>query len=123
MRRLRYLLVAGALETAAGCDSDGDSGGSSPFGDSAGSSSTTSEKPATGVKVFDEDALEGDDGVKKILVEDYQLTDVEAVDCPANQKVKTGSEFDCLVSVDGKELKAKITVTSDDGEYQVGLPE
>lgn len=77
-------------------------------------------------KVFDQSALQGDDGVKKILVNDYKVQDIESVSCPADQEVKQGNKFECKVKVggdDAKELTVKITVTSDDGQYQVALPE
>jgi len=77
-------------------------------------------------KVFDESALEGDDGVKKILVNDYQMDSVEKVDCPANQEVKKDTSFSCKVTVGGEDSKTvdvKVTVTSDAGEYQVAMPE
>jgi flagellar basal body-associated protein FliL len=78
-------------------------------------------------KVFDKAALEGDDGVKKILVDDYKVQDIESVTCPADQEVKQGNKFDCTVKVGGdepKDLKVTITVTNEENaEYQVALPE
>jgi len=77
-------------------------------------------------KVFDQNALEGNDGVKKILVNDYKVQNIESVSCPADQEVKQGNKFECKVKVggdDAKELTVQITVTSDDGQYQVALPE
>ncbi len=74
-------------------------------------------------KVFDQAALQGDNGVKKILVEDYKIEKVEKVVCPVDQEVKQGNKFECTATVDGKEMTVGITVTNDDGEYQVALPE
>jgi hypothetical protein len=77
-------------------------------------------------KVFDQNALQGDDGVKKILVEDYKLENIESVSCPADQEVKQGNKFTCTVKQGGdepKEMTVQITVTNDEGEYQVALPE
>jgi hypothetical protein len=77
-------------------------------------------------KVFDESALEGENGVQKILVDDYKMENIEGVDCPADQEVKQGVTFTCTVTQggeDGGELDVAITVTNDDGEYQVALPE
>ncbi|MCP2257338.1 protein of unknown function (DUF4333) [Streptoalloteichus tenebrarius] len=71
-------------------------------------------------RVFDHAAVQ--DGVKKILTSDYKLAKVEGVTCPADQPVKTGETFDCQVKVDGKSKKVPITVRSDNGEYEVGLP-
>jgi hypothetical protein len=78
-------------------------------------------------KVFDQAALQGDDGVKKILVDDYKVDNIESVSCPADQEVKQGNKFQCTVKVGGdepKELKVTITVTNEESaEYQVALPE
>jgi hypothetical protein len=76
--------------------------------------------------VFDQSALQGDQGVKKILVDDYKVENIESVTCPADQEVKQGNKFECKVKTGGddpKELTVQITVTSDDGQYQVALPE
>jgi hypothetical protein len=77
-------------------------------------------------KVFDQSALQGDEGVKKILVNDYKVENIESVSCPADQEVKQGNTFECKVKTGGedpKDMTVKITVTSDDGQYQVALPE
>lgn len=77
-------------------------------------------------KVFDQNALQGKDGVQKILVNDYKVENIESVTCPADQEVKSGTKFQCTVKIggdDAKELTVNITVTNDDGEYQVALPE
>ena len=79
-----------------------------------------------GIKVYDEAALEGSTGVRKILVDDYKFENIESVDCPPDQEVEVGRKFECTVAQGGdepKELTVQITVTSDDGQYQVGLPE
>jgi hypothetical protein len=99
------------------------------------SSDQTAENPAAlfptstsadlAIKVFDESALESDDGIKKILVEDYKMR-AETVNCPADQEVRAGNKFTCVVRIgegDFKELAVTITVVNDSGEYQVGLPE
>lgn len=76
-------------------------------------------------KVFDEAALEGDDGVKKILVENYNVDaeEIGAIDCPAEQEVKQGNTFECTVTIGDEENTVKITVKDDDGQYEVGTPE
>lgn len=76
-------------------------------------------------KVWDEYALEGDNGVQKVLIDDYGVPadQIKSVDCPADQEVKAGSKFICIVQLDGDDPAAKavdITVRSDSGEYQVG---
>ena len=75
-------------------------------------------------KVFDEGALEGDNGVRKILVENYNepAEDIEGVDCPADQEVKQGNTFDCKVTIRGEEQTVKITVVNEDGQYEVSTP-
>ncbi|MGH3879068.1 MAG: DUF4333 domain-containing protein [Actinophytocola sp.] len=75
-------------------------------------------------KVFDEGALEGDNGVRKILVENYNepAEDIEGVDCPADQEVKQGNTFDCKVTIRGEERTVKITVVNEDGQYEVSTP-
>ena len=85
---------------------------------------SVSEEPS--VRVFDEVALEGPDGIEAILVNDYKIENIESIDCPADQEVEKGNKFECTVTVGGddpRELTVPITVTRDDGEYQVGLPE
>ncbi len=76
--------------------------------------------------VFDEFALEGPDGVRKILVDDYKMENIDSVDCPSDQLVRKGATFTCTVRQGGEhggELFVTITITSYEGEYQVGLPE
>ena len=74
--------------------------------------------------VFDEVALEGDNGVRKILVEFYNepAEDIWSVDCPADQKVTQGNTFDCKVTIRGEEQTVKITVVNEDGQYEVSTP-
>jgi Domain of unknown function (DUF4333) len=76
-------------------------------------------------KVFDEGALEGDGGVKKILVENYNepAEDIGGVDCPADQEVKEGNTFSCTVTIRDEEMSVGITVVNNDGQYEVGTPE
>lgn len=78
------------------------------------------------VRVLDEASLEGPDGIAKILVNDYKIEEVTLVDCPTNPVVGEGNEFECTVEVDGdgpRKLIVPVTITDDDGTYQVGLPE
>ncbi|EMD29364.1 DUF4333 domain-containing protein [Amycolatopsis azurea] len=60
--------------------------------------------------------------VRKILTETYQVTEVGDVLCPANQTVKDGSTFTCTVQVAGEGKTVTITVTGEDGRYEVGAP-
>lgn len=77
-------------------------------------------------KVLDESALEGDNGVKKILVDSYgkKKEDISTVDCPANQEVKSGSTFVCDVTftTDPKNQVVDIKILDDSGTYEVGTP-
>lgn len=76
-------------------------------------------------KVFDESALEGDNGVRKILVENYNepAEDISKIDCPADQEVKQGNTFECTATIRDEEKTVKITVVNDDGQYEVSTPE
>jgi hypothetical protein len=111
------ILVAGLLLPAACSD------------DTSDDTSFLAEKndpTDTRKRVFDNVALEGPDGIQKILVDDYMIENVESVACPADQEVKVGSKFTCTVEIGGtdpKELAVEITVMTEAGEYQVALPE
>ncbi|MGH3879067.1 MAG: DUF4333 domain-containing protein [Actinophytocola sp.] len=74
--------------------------------------------------MFDEVVLEGANGVRKILVENYNepAEDIWSVDCPADQEVKQGSTFDCKVTIRGEEQTVRITVVNEDGQYEVSTP-
>jgi hypothetical protein len=76
-------------------------------------------------KVFDESALEGDNGVKKILIENYHepKADISKVDCPADQEVKQGNTFNCTATIRDQPMNVKITVVNNDGQYEVSTPE
>ena len=71
-------------------------------------------------KVLNAAAVE--DGVQKILTDTYKITDVTKVSCPSNQKVKNGGTFTCKATIGGKDTDVKITITDDNGTYQVGRP-
>jgi hypothetical protein len=71
-------------------------------------------------KVLNAAAVE--DGVQKILTDTYKITDVTQVSCPANQKVKNGGTFTCKATIGGKDTDVRITITDDNGTYQVGRP-
>ncbi|WET82923.1 DUF4333 domain-containing protein [Amycolatopsis sp. QT-25] len=90
------------------------SSSSNASGTSGGSSSTVPGR------VFDPRTMQAD--VRKILTETYRLSAVGDVLCPSNQTVKDGSTFTCTVQVGGKGKTVTITVTGDDGRYEVGAP-
>lgn len=85
----------------------------------AGTSGGSPSSSAPG-RVFDPRTMQAD--VKKVLTETYQLRDVGDVLCPANQTVKDGSTFSCTVQVGGEGKTVTITVTGEDGRYEVGAP-
>lgn len=72
-------------------------------------------------KVFDNAMMQT--AVQKILNETYQVPGgAQTVSCPSGQEVKSGATFDCTATIGGKQQQVPITVTSDSGDYQVGLP-
>lgn len=71
-------------------------------------------------KVFDN--AEVQKGVVGILKDDYKISDVESATCPANREVKPNTTFECTVKIGGEEKTVKITVKTEDGEYEVGQP-
>ncbi len=82
--------------------------------------SSTSTSLAPVPKVLDSTSVQ--DGVRRVLTESYQLAGVESVTCPPNQPVTVGYAFDCAASVGGKEQQVTITVKTEQGEYEVGVP-
>jgi len=71
-----------------------------------------------GGDVFNEQLLEGADGVRQFLAEEYQLSDVGSVDCPGELAL----EFDCTVTVAGEEKTVTVTVLNENGEFEVSPP-
>lgn len=71
-------------------------------------------------KVLDASAVQ--DGVQKVLTDTYKVSDVSKVSCPADQKVIDGGTFTCKATIGGKDTDVKITITDDNGTYQVGRP-
>lgn len=70
---------------------------------------------------FDETALE--DGVREVLNDDFALTDVRVVDCPAEVEVTPGLEFECVFRSGGGEVSIPVEVLTEDGQYRVGGPD
>jgi len=78
-------------------------------------------------KVLDKTALEGDNGVKKILVGTYgiQADQIQSLNCPGDEEVKAGNKFACTVTLSGDrpgEQVVDIVILDDNGQYQVGQP-
>jgi hypothetical protein len=71
-------------------------------------------------KVFDAAAVQ--DGVRRILTDDYGIAAVTSVTCGEGIQVDTGATFECDATIDGAPVKVPIKVTSDDGAYEVGRP-
>ena len=71
-----------------------------------------------------EGALEGADGIAKILEEQYQLTDVGSVDCPPNPSLSwdKGATFECAVVIGGEERTVEVSVLNENGGIQVSEP-
>ncbi|MCT2583627.1 DUF4333 domain-containing protein [Actinophytocola gossypii] len=68
--------------------------------------------------VLNEGVLEGANGVKEFLAQEYDLTDVGSVDCPGELAL----QFDCNVSVAGEEKTVTVTVLNENGEFEVSEP-
>jgi hypothetical protein len=66
-------------------------------------------------------------GVKQILVDQvngYGVKEVTNVVCNngKNPPLRKGQTFDCNVSMDGANRQVTVTITADDGTYEVGRP-
>lgn len=79
---------------------------------------TTSLTPAP--QQFDNAAMQ--DAVHKLLIEYHRVEGLDRVICPPKRPVEKGTSFACTATIDGKEKKVPIKVTSDDGDYKVGHP-
>lgn len=71
-------------------------------------------------KVFDTNAVQ--QGVQQVLTEQYQIAGVESVTCPDSQEVTVGHTFECTATINGEQQAVPITVTSEEGNYEVGKP-
>jgi len=76
--------------------------------------------PGWAPKNLDQQAAQ--QGVQKILTEDYQASEVSDVKCPSGQRVKKGESFTCSVKVGGQDQKVTVTFIDDDGKYEVSRP-
>lgn len=73
-----------------------------------------------GGKVLDRSATQA--GVSKVLTDSYGATQVGDVQCPSGQRVEVGHSFSCQVTVDGQFREVTVTVTDDNGTYEVSRP-
>ncbi|WP_051791710.1 DUF4333 domain-containing protein [Amycolatopsis jejuensis] len=62
------------------------------------------------------------DGVSRVLGENYGEPDVKNVSCPTGQPITNGTTFDCTVQVGGQPKKVTVRVLNDKPEYSVGAP-
>ncbi|MGV9367024.1 DUF4333 domain-containing protein [Amycolatopsis sp. NPDC003731] len=62
------------------------------------------------------------DGVVKVLNENYGEPDVKDAQCPANEAARNGTTFDCTVTIGGQPKKVTVRVLNDRPEYEVGAP-
>ncbi|WP_329052409.1 DUF4333 domain-containing protein [Amycolatopsis sp. NBC_01488] len=63
-----------------------------------------------------------EDGVVKVLNENYGEPDVKNAQCPANEAAENGTTFDCTVKIGGQDKKVTVRVLNDRPEYEVGAP-
>ncbi|WP_103353329.1 DUF4333 domain-containing protein [Amycolatopsis sp. CA-128772] len=70
--------------------------------------------------VLDQQSLQ--DGVVKVLNENYGEPDVKNAQCPANEPTQNGTTFDCTVTIGGQQKKVTVRVLNDRPEYEVGAP-
>ncbi|SEB34622.1 protein of unknown function [Amycolatopsis tolypomycina] len=70
--------------------------------------------------VLDQQSLQ--DGVVKVLNENYGEPDVKNAQCPANQAAQNGTTFDCTVTIGGQQKKVTVRVLNDRPDYEVGAP-
>ena len=62
------------------------------------------------------------DGVVKVLNENYGEPDVKNAQCPAGEAAENGTTFDCTVTIGGQPKKVTVRVLNDRPEYEVGAP-
>ena len=71
-------------------------------------------------RVFDTAAVQN--GVAKILTDDYGAEGVADVRCPENIGVAAGATFTCDATIDGDRVTVPVRVTDGAGRYEVGRP-
>jgi hypothetical protein len=62
------------------------------------------------------------DGVSRVLNQNYGEPDVKNVQCPSGEAVDNGTTFDCSVQIGGQPKKVTVRVLNDKPEYSVGAP-
>ncbi|MBN6039442.1 DUF4333 domain-containing protein [Amycolatopsis sp. 195334CR] len=127
--RLRLLGWGLAAVLLAGSQAGCESAPELPPTPTAGSSvppaavTTTSPTPVSfspQPKLFDHGAVA--QGVRQVLTQSFEVTDLGAVICPPAQPVRAGHTFDCQAQIGAEQRTVPITVKTDEGEYEVGAP-
>ncbi|OKJ93947.1 DUF4333 domain-containing protein [Amycolatopsis sp. CB00013] len=62
------------------------------------------------------------DGVVRVLNENYGEPDVKNVSCPSGQPVENGATFDCSIDLSGQQKKVTVRVLNTTPEFEVGAP-
>lgn len=70
--------------------------------------------------VLDETSVKA--GVRDVLANHYGESNVDNLNCPPNQEVRTGHRFTCTAHVEGKHRKIEIRVLNDKPQFEVGAP-
>ncbi|QFU90614.1 hypothetical protein YIM_27200 [Amycolatopsis sp. YIM 10] len=71
-------------------------------------------------KLFDHGAVAR--GVRQVLTQSFQVTELGPVVCPPAQPVRAGHSFECQAQIGAEQRSVPITVKTDEGEYEVGAP-
>ncbi|HWD05544.1 MAG TPA: DUF4333 domain-containing protein [Amycolatopsis sp.] len=69
---------------------------------------------------LDQKSLE--DGVARVLADNYGEPGATNVSCPAGESTVNGTTFDCTLRLAGQAKKVTVRVLNDKPEYSVGAP-
>ncbi|GAB2631138.1 DUF4333 domain-containing protein [Nocardia goodfellowii] len=61
-------------------------------------------------------------GIVEVLSESYGLAAIKDVKCPEELPVVVGSSYECSLRIDGLKKTVAVTVTDQDGTYEVSRP-
>jgi hypothetical protein len=68
------------------------------------------------------DQNSAEDGVRKVVTQNYGASNVSNVHCPQQIPVVDGTSVDCSLTVDGADKLVTLTFIGSDGDYEVSLP-
>lgn len=85
------------------------------------SSASAEPSYAPARKVFDTVTMESE--IQRLLIQSYEIENVQAVDCPPDQPVQPGLRFDCIAQIASEPRHVEISVMDAEGTYRVGMPE